>query len=140
MIVLAMGANTCTYRCLGPAAPLLALLSRFPYRIYVIKFSLVWFIFVLIIVTAMNSRRIIIAQLRCSRRIIITQLRCSSQIIITQLKCAGRRTVSRRYLFCSVNPEQQRHNVGVVSFDGAFEGGHAVTAGRRVKIINKSKT
>jgi hypothetical protein len=44
---------------------------------------------------------------------------------------AGTPAAGKR-LFCSANAAQQRHNVAFVLVDGAFEGGVAITAGRRV--------
>ncbi len=57
--------------------------------------------------------------------------------IISPAAAAAAASASESSLF-TANAAQQLHNVGFVLIDGAFEGGVAPTAGRRLKYNNKS--
>jgi hypothetical protein len=57
----------------------------------------------------------------------------SSHSIVMQSRVVRRRAVARKKrLFGSANAAQQRHNFAFVLVDGQFEGGVAVTAGKRL--------
>ena len=61
----------------------------------------------------------------------------SSRSIVMQWSRSLQGRCPKKRLFFSANAAQQRHNLGFVLVDGVFEGGVAVTAGRRVKIQHK---
>jgi hypothetical protein len=56
----------------------------------------------------------------------------NSRSIVMQWSRSLQRRGPKKRLFLRANAAQQHHNVAFVLVDGAFEGGVAVTAGRRV--------